>query len=77
MKSSKPTGIAASLFFLLALMSVSTFVQSDLSGQWEALQHSDWIDRGPGPDIEIWNRSTPVKSATRRSEMFKAPRVGL
>ncbi len=51
MKSSNRTGIVAALFLLLPLMSVPAFAQFDLAGQWEALQHSDWIDRGPGPDI--------------------------
>jgi hypothetical protein len=43
--------IVSALFLLLTVMTVSGLAQMDLAGQWEALQHSDWIDRGPGPDI--------------------------
>ncbi len=35
---------------LMALMSVPAFAQVDLNGGWQALEHEDWIERGPGPD---------------------------
>lgn len=36
---------------LLALSAVSPLLaQADLSGNWSALQHQDWMERGPGPD---------------------------
>jgi hypothetical protein len=43
--------ITAAVFGILLLASGSLFGQVDLSGQWDARQHSDWIDRQPGPDI--------------------------
>jgi hypothetical protein len=43
--------IGCAVFLSFTIMTVSGFAQMDLAGQWEALQHSDWIDRGPGPDI--------------------------
>src|SRR5690349_14857599 len=53
MKSIKRTGMANALLLVivLAAMSVPAFAQVDLSGQWAARLHSDWIDRLPGPDI--------------------------
>jgi hypothetical protein len=43
--------IATAIFGILLLTSAPSFAQVDLSGQWDARQHSDWIDRQPGPDI--------------------------
>jgi len=34
----------------VALWSVPTSAQPDLSGMWAARQHQDWRERGPGPD---------------------------
>jgi hypothetical protein len=39
-------GVAAALLMMCAPASA----QMDLNGGWVALQHEDWVERGPGPD---------------------------
>ena len=42
--------VQAALVLMLALMSAPAFAQVDLNGGWQALQHEDWVERGPGSD---------------------------
>jgi len=42
--------ILASVAILLWVMAGSASAQADLNGGWQALEHEDWIERGPGPD---------------------------
>jgi hypothetical protein len=51
MKIIKRTTIArAALVAVAALAGAPAFAQVDLAGMWAARQHSDWMERGPGPD---------------------------
>jgi hypothetical protein len=40
--------IATSAAILLTVMAGSATAQFDLNGGWQALEHEDWIERGPG-----------------------------
>src|SRR5688500_8986652 len=55
---------STALFLVLTLMNVPAFGQADLSGQWGARLHSDWLDRLPGPDIGDYT-GLPINEAAR------------
>ena len=35
-----------------ALIAVPASAEVDLAGNWQARDHQDWIERGPGPDVD-------------------------
>ena len=41
----------ACLVFCATMMATPAFAQVDLSGNWASLQHEDWAERGPGPEV--------------------------
>ena len=43
--------VAAALFLAASFAAAPAFAQIDLSGQWEAINHSDNVARIPGPNL--------------------------
>src|SRR5258708_27399485 len=52
-------GIAA-----LALLSIPSFAQVDLTGVWANRGHMDWLDHGRGPDLVDYS-GIPINDAAR------------
>src|SRR5258708_31330525 len=52
-------GIAA-----LALLSIPSFAQVDLTGVWASRGHMDWLERGRGPDLVDYS-GIPINDAAR------------
>ena len=48
--SLKLSAIAA-IALLCGLVGAPAYAQVDLNGGWQSLEHEDWIERAPGPDI--------------------------
>jgi hypothetical protein len=65
MRGSKLTTIASvAIFLLLTSMTVSAFAQTDLSGQWTAINQQDNMTRGAGPDLADYT-GLPINDAAR------------